>query len=91
MSEHSEFKLTLVWGNDGWCYIPQLKVREKFEEKDYIQEDWDGVIAMPEHVESLTITEWLSSCDSLQLRKSILDIRMSVLSQQGLRQQVQLP
>ena len=76
----------MIWSNDGWCYIPQLKVREKFQEKDYIQEDWDGVIAMPEYVETMSISDWLSSSDSLPLKTSIQDIRMKLLVQLGLRQ-----
>ena len=44
-------KTTLIWGNDGWCYIPELKMRQRFTEKKYYREDWDGVIAMPEHIE----------------------------------------
>lgn len=89
MAKHSELELTIIWGNDGWCYIPQLKVREKFQEKDYIQEDWDGVIAMPEYVETMSISDWLSSSDSLPLKTSIQDIRMKLLVQLGLRQQCQ--
>jgi hypothetical protein len=44
-------KTTLIWGNDGWCYIPELKIRQRFTEKKYYQEDWEGVIAMPENIE----------------------------------------
>ena len=44
-------KTTLIWGNDGWCYIPELKIRQRFTEKKYYREDWDGVIAMPEYIE----------------------------------------
>ncbi len=89
MAKHSELELTIIWSNDGWCYIPQLKVREKFQEKDYIQEDWDGVIAIPEYVETMSISDWLSSSDSLPLKTSIQDIRMKLLVQLGLRQQCQ--
>jgi hypothetical protein len=46
-------KTTLIWGNDGWCYIPELKIRQRFTEKKYYREDWDGVIAMPEHIETI--------------------------------------
>ena len=86
MTKHSELELTIIWSNDGWCYIPQLKIREKFQEKDYIQEDWDGVIAMPEYVETMSISDWLSSSDSLPLKTSIQDIRMKLLDQLGLHQ-----
>jgi len=44
-------KTTLIWGNDGWCYIPELKMRQRFTEKKYYREDWDGVVAMPEYIE----------------------------------------
>lgn len=86
MAKHSELELTIIWGNDGWCYIPQLKIREKFQTNDYIQEDWDGVIAIPEHIDTMSISEWVSSSDSLPLKTSIQNIRMKLLVQQGLHQ-----
>jgi hypothetical protein len=46
-------QLNLIWGNDGWCYIPQLKLRQKFTETLFTQEKWDGVIAIPENVETI--------------------------------------
>jgi hypothetical protein len=49
-------KVTLIWANDGWCYIPQLKIRQRFTEKLYHYEEWSGVIAMPENIET---TEWV--------------------------------
>jgi len=49
-------QVNLIWGNDGWCYIPQLKIRHKFTEDKYFREKWDGVIAMPEHIEHITWT-----------------------------------
>ena len=45
-------KTTLIWGNDGWCYLPELKMRQRFTETKYYHEDWDGIIAMPEYVET---------------------------------------
>lgn len=45
----------MIWGNDGWCYIPDLKMRQKFTENKYFSQSWDGVIAMPEHIETV---EW---------------------------------
>jgi len=45
--------VTLIWSNDGWCYIPQLKIRQKFTETQYYREDWHGVIAMPEYIEQV--------------------------------------
>ena len=46
--------VTLIWANDGWCYIPQLKLRQRFTETHYTSEEWVGVIAMPEHIEQVT-------------------------------------
>lgn len=51
-------KVTMIWANDGWCYIPQLSIRRKFKETHTIQEDWSGVIAMPEYIEELTLTSY---------------------------------
>lgn len=46
--------VTLIWSNDGWCYIPQLKLRQRFTETHYTHEEWVGVIAMPEYIEQVT-------------------------------------
>lgn len=46
-------KVTLIWGNDGWTYIPQLRIRQRFDDK-YFLEKWDGIIATPEHIEEIT-------------------------------------
>jgi hypothetical protein len=51
----------MIWGNDGWCYIPQLNIRRKFKETHTIQENWKGVIALPEYVEELTFSEYEKS------------------------------
>jgi len=45
---------TFLWGNDGWCYIPELKMRQKFTQTEYEYEKWEGVIAMPLNVEKLS-------------------------------------
>jgi hypothetical protein len=47
-------KVTTIWGNDGWCYIPELQLRQKFTENKYFREKWDGIIAMPEYIENIT-------------------------------------
>jgi len=47
-------EVTLIWANDGWCYIPELRIRQKFTEKYYYNEDWSGVIALPEYIENIT-------------------------------------
>lgn len=56
-SEEAIKKMTVtrVWGNDGWCYLPELLLRQKMTETDYYQESWNGVISMPEHIEKI---EW---------------------------------
>lgn len=51
----------MIWANDGWCYIPQLNIRRKFKETHTIEEDWSGVIAMPEYVEELTLSSYEQS------------------------------
>jgi len=45
--------VTFIWGNDGWCYIPQLNLRQKFTNTHYYHEDWHGVIALPEYIEQV--------------------------------------
>jgi hypothetical protein len=49
-----ESKVTMIWGDDGWCYIPQLSIRYKFKEPEYVKEPWSGVIPMPEYFEEVT-------------------------------------
>ena len=51
--------ITRIWANDGWCYIPELKKREKIftVEKGnlrYESETWNGSIPLGEHTEQLT-------------------------------------
>lgn len=50
--------LTLIWGNDGWCYIPELHIRRKFTEVGSHEENWNGVIAIPEHIEQITSSSY---------------------------------
>lgn len=51
--------VTRVWSGDGWCYIPELKVRQKFlitEDRyifEFVSENWNGIIPKPEHRETL--------------------------------------
>ena len=45
-------QLTIIWGNDGWRYIPFLNIREKFTATKYYREHWDGVVALPTHIEN---------------------------------------
>jgi hypothetical protein len=44
--------VTLIWANDGWCYVPQLKMRRRFTETHYTEEIWSGIIGMPQHIET---------------------------------------
>jgi hypothetical protein len=46
--------VTMIWAEDGWCYIPELHLRQKFNETHYYREDWSGIIAMPEYIEKVT-------------------------------------
>lgn len=50
--------ITRMWSHDGWCYIPELRVRERFwvhgDNYRYENEPWTGFIPFPEHSELLT-------------------------------------
>ena len=89
-------KVTAIWANDGWCYIPQLNIRRKFTETHYLKEDWDGVIAMPEYVETITWKEfpdgvWQENEEAFQLKSSSPCNHMKPKSQRVRRQQPRLP
>jgi hypothetical protein len=45
--------VTRIWSEDGWSYIPELKLREKFTELHFFRETWEGIISRPLHVETL--------------------------------------
>jgi len=45
--------VTLIWCNDGWCYIPALGIRQRFTEKQYFFQPWDGIIGMPQYLEDV--------------------------------------
>lgn len=39
----------VLWCDDGWAYIPQMKIRRAFETSDgdlmeYTEQPWDGVV-----------------------------------------------
>lgn len=74
----------MIWSNDGWCYIPQLSIRCKFTETSTIQEDWTGVIAMPEYVEHSTYEK------PSQQKTSSPDTHKKTQRPRGQRQQSQL-
>lgn len=61
--------VTMIWASDGWCYVPQLKLRCKFKTDNSIQESWDGVIAMPEHVEETTWSSFQSKFSTPDTQK----------------------
>lgn len=46
--------ITRIWGNDGWCYIPELSIRQRLN-KLYYYEKWNGVFSIPEYVDKV---EW---------------------------------
>lgn len=51
-------KLTYLWCNDGWCYVPELKLRQMFILQDPLieirKEHWTGAIPLPLQVEEVT-------------------------------------
>jgi hypothetical protein len=60
-----------IWGSDGWCYIPQLKIRQKFTEKKYFMEEWDGIVPIPCHHEKM---EWALISDKPRIWKEGSDV-----------------
>jgi hypothetical protein len=46
-------KTTFIWGSDGWCYVPELKLRQKYTENRYLFDSWEGVIAPPLNIETV--------------------------------------
>ncbi len=55
-----EQEVTYMWASDGWCYIPELKTRQKFLVTDVhdqfmlMEEPWEGLIPLPENSEKVT-------------------------------------
>ncbi len=42
-------EIRVLWCDDGWSYIPQLKIRRKFviaddNTNEYFHEVWDGIV-----------------------------------------------
>lgn len=79
-------KITLIWGNDGWCYIPQLGIRRKFTDK-YLQEEWNGVIAMPEYLEEVnwivhSSTVWSENDETYELKCPIQKVHKNIQRRQ---------
>lgn len=90
--------VTLIWSNDGWCYIPQLKLRQRFTETHYSSEEWLGVIAMPEYIEEVTWAlhskeprVWQENEEFYSLKGSSQKVRRNKQHQRGPRQQPRRP
>jgi hypothetical protein len=53
-------EVTYIWSSDGWCYIPEVKMRQRFlttndsESLILIEESWEGVIPLPQNLEKVT-------------------------------------
>jgi hypothetical protein len=47
--------ITVVYGSDGWTYVPELGIRRKFTTTHYTSESWEGNLPIPEHIEKV---EW---------------------------------
>ena len=47
--------VTLIWASDGWCYIPQIKIRQRFTETLFYLESWNGIIGLPCSVEQVQL------------------------------------
>jgi len=90
--------VTLIWAKDGWCYIPQLKIRRRFTETHYTQEDWIGIIAMPEYTEEVTWAlhskdpqVWQENEEFYSLKVSTQKVRKNKQRQREPGQQSQRP
>lgn len=88
--------VTLIWANDGWCYIPQLKIRQRFTETHYTCEEWVGVIAMPEYIEEITWSLhskepriWQENGEIYSLKESIQKVHKNKQLLRGHRQPLQ--
>lgn len=82
--------VTCIWGTDGWRYIPQLHIRDKFTPTHYTRETWDGVLAIPEHVETVSWAEhskeqlsWTEGNELFSVKSSIRGTRTSNQHQRG--------
>jgi hypothetical protein len=90
--------VTLIWANDGWCYIPQLKLRQRFTETHYTHQEWAGVIAMPEYIEQVTWSLhskdpriWQENDELYSLKSSNQKVHKNKKHQRAPRQQAQRP
>lgn len=52
-------EITYMWASDGWCYIPELKTRQKFlitpvtDEFIMTEEPWEGLLPLPQNLEKV--------------------------------------
>jgi len=53
--------ITRIWADDGWCYIPELKIRQKFviipkhiQEVEFLSESWSGYVPNARNIEKLS-------------------------------------
>lgn len=50
--------ITRIWAQDGWCYVPEKKIRQRWYENGKLlrmeQESWTGNIPKEEYCEQLT-------------------------------------
>lgn len=58
--------VTYLWCNDGWCYIPEMKLRKKYFmacnlQLNIVEESWDGIIQVPEYSEQVEISVYSQS------------------------------
>jgi len=67
LNQIQERDVTNIWADDGWCYVPELKIRRKFRmmyESDVFdmqEETWAGVIPLSEYSESVSWTLYSQS------------------------------
>lgn len=58
--------VTMLWCEDGWTYIPELKIRRQYfaieKNVKMEQESWVGTIPMPLHTEYVKISTYSPQC-----------------------------
>ena len=78
----SEFKKTVIstqvvnilWCADGWCYVPETRVRRQFflsnNKVTMIQQPWEGTIPVPEYSEEVEL-QWYSGLEWRELSEDL--------------------
>ena len=47
--------ITRIWSHDGWCYIPEMTMRQRFYDSGKFEtEEWKGAIPSGQYWEHLT-------------------------------------